>query len=80
MADGLKGKFQTVNCTTNECQDWPGLLLGIGMSAASFKFERRLNKLRVGMQSFVYLLIPFVGLLAAHLAPVLLALIIFGCK
>jgi len=57
-----------------------GAFLGFGMGAATFKLERWLKKLPAGMRPLLYFLIPFVGILAAWLAPVLLALIILGHK
>jgi hypothetical protein len=57
-----------------------GLLLGFGMSAACFKIERQSKKIPAGIRPFAYFLIPFVGLVAAYLAPVLLALIILEHK
>ena len=55
-----------------------GLVLGFGMSWVSFNFERRF--LFRGKHPFVYFFIPFVWIFAAWLAPVCLALIVYGHK
>jgi len=55
-----------------------GLLLGIGSGWLSFKIERQF--LVRGKNHIVGLLLPFAGLAAAYIAPVLLALIIYGHK
>ena len=53
-----------------------GLLLGFATSLVSFKFERRF--LVRGNHGFIYLVSPLIWILVAGLAPVLLALIIYG--
>jgi disulfide bond formation protein DsbB len=53
-----------------------GLLLGFGVAWMSSQFERRY--LVGGNHPLVYRFIPFVWIVAAWLAPALLALMIFG--
>jgi len=57
-----------------------GLLFAIGLCFASFHLERRLNRFPARVQPVIYLTMPFAGLLAAFLLPVLFTLIIYGHK
>jgi hypothetical protein len=58
-----------------------GLLVGFGMSAATFKFENWSVRRPRGFGCFILgLFVPAIGLVATLLIPALVALVVYGHK